>query len=189
MKIILLALVFVVTGCAIGQPKYTAPRERGSLPSKVYKVNAPFEKVWTSLIESTRRKFFTIKNIDKDSGLLTLSFGSTQPRKYVDCGKTPVQNQRQMVSYIRAAKVAGTVELLGTANLSMKSIDSGETDISFNTHYDLKIIDGDLSKQTWNFSTNEILSKKVGKLAVTCLSTFVAEIDIVSGINSIVSSH
>ncbi len=189
MKIILLALVFVVAGCAIGQPKYFAPKERGSLSNKVYKVNDSFEKVWTSLVGNTPRKFFTIKNIDKDSGLLTLTFGSTRPKKYVDCGKIPVQNQKHRVSYIQAAKVTGTVELLGTLNLSMKSIDDSKTNVSFNTHYDLKIKNGDLPKQTWNFTTNETSSKKIGELKVTCMSTFFAEVDIVSLINSIVSGH
>ena len=29
---------------------------------------------------------FKIENLDKDSGLLTLSFGSTNPENFIDCG-------------------------------------------------------------------------------------------------------
>jgi len=189
MKITVLVLVLVMAGCAIDQRKYIVPSKRGTLPDKVYKVNEPFEKAWTTLIGYAPARFFTIKNTDKASGLITLNFGSKRPGKYVDCGNVPIKNLIRLLPYINVVEKSGVVELLGTVNLSIKSINDNKTSVSFTTHYDLKIKDGDLPKQTWNFATNERPSRNVGELTITCMSTFVAEVDIVTGINFISGGH
>ncbi len=189
MKITVLVLVFVIAGCAIDQRKYMFPRERGTLPDKVYKVDEPFEKAWTTLVNYAPGKYFTIRNANKESGLITLHFGRTRPGNYIDCGNVPVKSLNRSVSYIGVVENSGAVELLGTANLIIKSIDENNTSISFTTHYDLKIKDGDLPKQTWNFATNERQSRNVGELTIMCMSTFAAEVDIVAGINFITGGH
>ena len=48
--------------------------------------NKNFEETWTSVIDFVDDSFFKIKNLEKDSGLLTLSFGSKEVENFIDCG-------------------------------------------------------------------------------------------------------
>lgn len=45
-------------------------------------VNRGFEEAWTALIQYSAAIFFAIKNFEKDSGLLTLAFGSGNPIEF-----------------------------------------------------------------------------------------------------------
>ena len=48
--------------------------------------NKNFEETWTSVIDFVDDSFFKIENLEKDSGLLTLSFGSKEAENFIDCG-------------------------------------------------------------------------------------------------------
>ena len=48
--------------------------------------NKNFDETWTSVIDFINDSFFKIENIEKDFGLLTLSFGSKETEKFIDCG-------------------------------------------------------------------------------------------------------
>ena len=189
MKIAALLLLLIMSGCTVVQPRYIKPNERGSLNKNNIEVNKSYDVVWQSLIEYSSRSYFSTKNVEKDAGLLTLSFGSSRPGKYVDCGKINSKNMKHKESFLNAAKTSGTVELMGTMSLSMKSIDAAKTSVSVNSSYILDVKEGDFPKQTWSFDTNGKQSKKFGELVITCRSTLVAEIDIISRINLISQGH
>jgi len=42
--------------------------------------------VWDQLIGSLAQSFFVINNIEKESRILNVSFSTSQPERYVDCG-------------------------------------------------------------------------------------------------------
>ena len=48
--------------------------------------NKNFDETWTSVIDFVDDSFFKIENLEKDSGLLTLSFGSKEAENFIDCG-------------------------------------------------------------------------------------------------------
>ena len=48
--------------------------------------NKNFEETWTSIIDFVNDSFFKIENLDKESGLLALSFGSKEAENFIDCG-------------------------------------------------------------------------------------------------------
>ena len=48
--------------------------------------NKNFDETWTSITDFINDSFFKIENLEKDSGLLTLSFGSKEPENFIDCG-------------------------------------------------------------------------------------------------------
>ena len=48
-------------------------------------INAPFPDVWARTIPAIAQSFFTINNMEKDSGFLNISFVG-DPGTYVDCG-------------------------------------------------------------------------------------------------------
>jgi len=189
MKIVVVLLLFIFTGCTFVQSKYTTPRDRGSLNKKTFKVDESFDAVWQSLTRYFPRKFFSIKYSEKKSGLFTLSFGGARPERYVDCGDIYGDDFKNKWSFLMDSKTTGTVELLGTVNIIVKPIDSSNTSVSLSTSYILNINDKNLSKQTWNFDTNGKQSKKLGELEITCMPTFYAENDIIAGINSISPRH
>ena len=45
-----------------------------------------FEETWTTVIDFVNDSFFKIENLEKDSGLITLSFGSKEAENFIDCG-------------------------------------------------------------------------------------------------------
>lgn len=189
MKIVAILSLLILAGCAVVNSKYTAPRDRGYLSNNVFEINKSFDGVWTSLVEYVPRKFFSIKDSDKNAGILTLSFGSRRPEKYVDCGEINIEGTKNKKSFLDAAKTTGTVELSGTVNLLVKSIDDGKTSVTVSTGYILNIKEGSSSTQTWDFNTNGKQSRKVGELKITCRPTFYAENDIIAGINFITRGH
>ena len=48
--------------------------------------NKNFDETWTSVLDFVNDSFFKIENLEKDSGLLTLSFGSNEAENFIDCG-------------------------------------------------------------------------------------------------------
>jgi len=189
MKIAVLFIIISITGCATGTSKYIGPSTRGFLQEKEYTVNKPIAKVWETYVKFSGRKYFTILRNNMNSGVLTLAFGGRQPEKYVDCGKVPDVNPVNMVPYIGKVKMNGTVELVGKIELFMKPIDNENTRINFVVHYNLKIKEGNFPVQTWSFVSNDIPARKVGDRVIECMSTFVAEVDVISGINTTRGGH
>ena len=189
MRIVAILSLLILAGCAAVNPKYTIPRDRGYLSNNVFEINKSSDEVWTSLVEYVPRKFFSIKDSDKNAGVLTLSFGSSRPEKYVDCGEINVDESKNKKSFLDVAKTTGTVELLGTVNLLVKSIDDGKTSVTVSTGYILNIKEGSSSTQTWDFNANGKQSRKMGELKITCRPTVYAENDIIAGINFITRGH
>ena len=81
---IFLLLIFF-PGCA-GYYTYTPP---GSpLPGKnSIVVNEPKEVIWKKMVPKLGKRFFTINNLDKSSGLVNITYRG-DPEAYVDCGST-----------------------------------------------------------------------------------------------------
>ena len=46
------------------------------------------DKVWDRLVEGLSKSFFVVNNIAKESRLINLSFSSSEPETYIDCGRT-----------------------------------------------------------------------------------------------------
>ena len=90
MKIIstvfLCVITFILTGCATSGIDYTPPGEHKVTNSLA--VKNPFNKVWKTLLHSLSGEFFIINNIEKDSGIINVSFSTDSPENYVDCGET-----------------------------------------------------------------------------------------------------
>ncbi|MGE0734370.1 MAG: hypothetical protein AB7G15_20590 [Alphaproteobacteria bacterium] len=51
-------------------------------------VDRPFARVWDEYVAALSKEFFVINNISKDSRIINISFESSQPGQYVDCGET-----------------------------------------------------------------------------------------------------
>lgn len=87
----IVATAILLAGCA-GKVTYTPP-ENSSYANNEKIINQPFEQVWATAIPALSKDFFVINNLDKDSGLVNISY-SGDPQRYLDCGilETEVSN-------------------------------------------------------------------------------------------------
>ena len=51
-------------------------------------VSRPQSEVWDMLVKELSKSFYVINNIDKESRIINISFSSTTPADYVDCGRS-----------------------------------------------------------------------------------------------------
>src|SRR3990167_1761700 len=85
-SLVAVALALAIIGCGVKYPEYQPPAPQSYNSDNVRTINKNFEQTWTALIDYTSSSFFGIDNFEKDSGLMTLDFGSNDPAKFVDCG-------------------------------------------------------------------------------------------------------
>ena len=90
--IILISLL--LSSCGTGRVEYIPPSQPATYKNSVIiKMNK--DKLWKKIVPALGKSFFVINNIDKDSGIINVSY-SGDPEKYIDCG--------QIKSYVKNAK-------------------------------------------------------------------------------------
>lgn len=68
--------------------EYTPPIESPSDSDELRAiVPRSYDETWTDLVDAVASTFFSVKNFEKASGLLTLEYDSLIPGSYVDCGR------------------------------------------------------------------------------------------------------
>ncbi len=110
-------LTFFMIGCASTTPRATAFHETIEAAPRIVEdeavVPAAINEVWNSLISSLVRSDFELASIDRESGLITLSYSSTSPTTYVDCGSRrhvfEQGDRREETTYERAGRGSFTV--------------------------------------------------------------------------------
>ena len=82
-------LAAIISGCAtqgVSTRTYTDPQ-----PTKIYNevtIPQPSSEVWDILVKHLSKSFYVINNIDKASRIINVSFSSSSPEQYIDCGRT-----------------------------------------------------------------------------------------------------
>lgn len=82
--VIATAGMFLLAACA-GEVNYTGPATASQIPN-AKTVPEGKSAVWAKLVPALGKDFFVINNLDKDSGLINVSYQG-DPRSYVDCGR------------------------------------------------------------------------------------------------------
>ena len=160
--------------------------------------NKNFDETWNSLIDFVNDSFLKIENLEKDSGLLTLSFGAKEAEKFIDCGDFEYTlfftGEDFKGSYIDYAKSGLLAVLEAKMNINIEKIDNESTKISINTNYRystqhaLGYYDPKLN-QTYSFEsggyqTIDVINPIKGSIPTrTCKSTNFAENVIFNVIN------
>lgn len=154
MKTFHMVLVCLLCAACAGKTTYTHPSNvSGYQNSKT--VNKSKDELWKKLIPALGAKFFVINNLDKESGLINISY-SGDPEEYIDCGRliSEVQNVRGKRTYdfplARAYQQyevmdmeSGTglwfmeqrMELEGRMNLILQEISPTQILVTANTRY------------------------------------------------------
>ena len=175
-----------ITSC-MRYPTYTPPMALNYNPEdNTQTINKDFNAVWTALIEYASSSFFAIKTFEKDSGLLTLQFGSGNPSEYVNCGflKSVTWNREGSLLYLIQSSGISHADLDGNMNIFVKPIATNVTQIKINARYILLINDGQF-QNTWAFDTGGSDTKQLSAIVVTCQPTHKAEQTILEGIKKI----
>lgn len=82
---LVVGVVMGLCGCASKiDTQLTPPQEYQIENSKVF--HQPYDKVWRATVESIGESFFVLENIEKHSGIMSLSFFAKEPADFIDCG-------------------------------------------------------------------------------------------------------
>ncbi len=192
-----LILTILLSSCAVEKKKltenvgiYVPPNINDTNFKNSLITNKNFEETWTSVIDFVNNSFFKIENLEKDSGLLTLSFGSKEAEKFIDCGDFEYTlfftGEEFKGSYIDYAKSGLLAVLKAKMNINIQKIDNESTKLSINTNYRystqhaLGYYDPELN-QTYSFvsggyQTIDVINPIKGSIPTrTCKSTNFAE--------------
>jgi hypothetical protein len=82
--ILLIFVSMIAISCVIGKVSYIAPQGLQSTNNSVL-LKESRDKVWMKLIDGIGKSFFVINNIEKDSGLINISY-SDDPCRFISCG-------------------------------------------------------------------------------------------------------
>ena len=192
-----LVLTILLSSCAVEKEKltenvgkYIPPNIDDTNFKNSVITNKNFDETWTSLIDFVNNSFFKIENLEKNSGLLTLSFGSKEPEKFINCGDfeytlffTGEEFKGSYIDYVKSGLLA---VLEAKMNINIQKIDNESTKISINTNYTfstqhaLGYYDPKLN-QTYSFvsggyQTIDVINPISGSIPTrTCKSTNFAE--------------
>ena len=192
-----LVMIIALSSCAVEKKnltenvgKYVPPNIDDTNFKNSVITNKNFHETWTSVIDFIDDSFFKIQNLEKDSGLITLSFGSNEPENFIDCGDFEYTlfftGEKFKGSYIDYAKSGLLAVLEAKMNINIQKIDNESTKVSINTNYTfstqhaLGYYDPELN-QTYSFvsggyQTINVLYPISGSIPTrTCKSTNFAE--------------
>ncbi len=162
-------------GCATSS--YSPPTVSSVAANKyTLVIEKPYEETWSSLISHAASTFFAIDEFEKDSGLMTLSFGTSDPGRFINCGTwSSSQYVGEYVSFL-ARMQGGT--LSGKMNILVRAISDDQSEVRVNARY-IFIAPPD----SWAFDTGGSASASVGSQSAygtgttirTCKPTYEAE--------------
>jgi hypothetical protein len=176
-----LCLLLLNLGCA---PIYTAPNvPTGAIQNEIT-IDKPFQEVWSAVIDHATSTFFGVESFEKESGLMTLSFGARNPAQFIDCGWLKTTN---LANYDGTAlqaiqREATATSLSGRMNVVVRAETPTRTRLRANARYVFQA-QGQHSRPTWTFESNTSDTQKVGTVMVTCRPTNNAEQDILKGVS------
>lgn len=152
-KIIAVLILTILAGCA-GKFEYTRPKSLPTLNNSVV-INKSKDEVWKQIVPMLGKQFFVINNLDKDSGIINISY-SGDPERYVDCGRiiSYVKNARGERTYVFPASksyqdyeimdirggaglffVSRKMSLEGRMNIIVEDIGNNQSRVTANTRY------------------------------------------------------
>ena len=190
-------MTIILSSCAVEKDKltenfgeYVPPNIEDTDFTNFAITNKNFEETWNSVINFVNDSFFKIENLEKDSGLLTLSFGSKEAENFIDCGYFEYTlfftGEEFKGSYIDYAKSGLLAVLEAKMNINIRKINNESTKVSINTNYTfstqhaLGYYDPKLN-QTYSFvsggyQTIDVINPIKGSIPTrTCKSTNFAE--------------
>jgi len=139
MKIIktiaLIALILTLSSCMTAN--YTKPNHKDTKDNYSVTVHNDFDAVWKQLIQYSASTFFAIDNYEKDSGLITLSFGSSNPSDFITGGHWKASSPTINFDgdYVDYMAIHNNGSLSGKMNIVVTEISKNESAVKVNARY------------------------------------------------------
>ena len=191
----LLTICFVIfiSGCV--SATYEKPSHINEKDKYSVVLQRDFDTVWKQLIQYSAGTFFAIDNYEKDSGLITLSFGSSNPSKFVTGGHWSMKGARPFEGdYVDYLSQFYNGTLKGKMNIVVISESSTKTMVKVNARYIFTIPAireqyVNVPMQSWSFDTGSCDTVNISSAAQgtgtaqrTICPTYKAEHAVINGI-------
>lgn len=192
MRLIMGALLSaVLTGCA-ATGTYTPPSSNRTESFSAV-VDQDYDATWRAIIDHVSSTFFAIENFEKDSGLITVSFGTANPGDFIDCGEWTAKwtdaNYRQHTfdgSYVEFMRLYHAAQLTGSMNISARRQAANQTEVRVNARYIFAAPPNVWSFDSGSSATVSPSNSMPGIRATrTCRPTYKAETSILSSIEAV----
>lgn len=207
MKAAVIALSACLLAACAGKVEYIRPVSNIELQNTKI-IDKPRSQVWDFAVPELGKRFFTINNLDKSSGLINVSY-SGDPERYIDCGTITsyVQNARGERTYSFAGQKADQryevlrpnsglffihrrMSLEGRVNLIFEEIGPSKTRVTANTRYvitrhqDIRTVDGRGNTVTDTAATNTGTVAQIGggEQSLECMPTGRLEQEILAAV-------
>ncbi|MCH7535894.1 MAG: hypothetical protein IH948_09180 [Bacteroidetes bacterium] len=145
-------------------------------------INKTFNETWEDMVEFISTSYFGIDAFEKESGLLTLSFGEENPGRYIDCGEIHGPNYSGPLTNAANTIPVTSHVLEGRMNVFLHSESPNVTTVRVTARYVYTIQDAQF-RQIWAFNSNTSDTKSLNQAqGVTCVSKQVAENELLEGI-------
>jgi hypothetical protein len=182
---LLLGSAIFLAGCA-SSFEFQEPQE--ILVENRIIVDKGFDQTWEELLDFTSRTFFSISNLERDSGFINLEFSPSPASDFVDCGLVNVvvpslpannyQGYEYAGGYVEFSESSGRSQIVATMNILVQSLSSNRTEVSVNARYAMWLAPiptptGRIGGTTVSFGTNDAVGQGTGKRL--CQSTGAAE--------------
>jgi len=153
---------FFLFGCSISAI-YKPPEENLNPINYSRVINKSFDDTWDALINYSAGTFFGIENFEKESGLITLSFGASNPEEFITGGHWKLDYVRGATTihfdgdYVEYCSVYQNGTLNGKMNIVVNEIDSTNSKITVNAKYvftaEQILESGQSYTNTWSFNS------------------------------------
>lgn len=120
-----------LAGCA--SATYEEPAHVETNKRNEVLLDKSYDAVWNSLIQYSASTFFAIKNYEKDSGLITLEFGASNPEDFVTGGYW--KNSGFEGEYVQYLSDSFNGQLNGLMNIVVAETDNQKTKVIVNARY------------------------------------------------------
>ncbi len=165
-----------VSGCV---PQFTPPTATKKSDDMTVVVKGDYKEVWQVLIDYVGGTYFMIDNVQKDSGIISLTFGASDEERFIDCGKVKFHNMAYDLDgpfVTEVKKGPSTRRLEGKTNIIVREIEPGKIRVKAKSRYVYQYSEvGVPQVWTWAFDTDTTSTQAFGQSSVTCQATGAAE--------------
>jgi hypothetical protein len=177
-RVLVVISLIGMAGCAV---EFTPPTHQNR-PRYEVTYRATFNEVWDKLIEYSSQTFYGLDTINRDSGLITLSFSVENVGMVADCGMVTEGGLTMPALDYLAMDTPGIVDLLefsGRINILVQDVSPDLTAVRVTARY---VIQYDVPRAgihaVWSFSSGGRDTETAFGQNVTCQPTYVVETSI-----------
>lgn len=164
--VIVFLSAIVLSGCM--SASYQKPIHSVSPDKYVALIGRSYDEVWQNLIKYSANTFFSIENFEKDSGLITLTFGASEPSMFVTGGQwKSVGNPNFEGDYVEYLARYLNGNLAGKMNIVVSKAEQNVTNVMVKARYVFTVPPSPNSASNiWTFDTGSCATKRASNPAL-----------------------